>query len=111
MFKLGSSRSQLVTEPRFETKPDLVTPVIPSAGPPLPNDPSLQSTWSNWAWVATGCTTLIFSLAKTLMGAAMWFEPMVAGYVGYVLDDLLSGVYHWGIDNYGGQASTPVFGS
>lgn len=29
---------------------------------------------------------------------------------GYLVADLLSGVYHWGVDNYG-DGSTPVFGS
>ncbi|KAK3027970.1 hypothetical protein RJ639_039437 [Escallonia herrerae] len=46
------------------------------------------------------------------MGAAeshIWLEPILAGLVGYVLADLGSGVYHWGIDNYG-SAETPVFG-
>ncbi|KAE8681025.1 Fatty acid desaturase 4 [Hibiscus syriacus] len=83
--KPRSSRDQLVIEPRLETKLDPITPVIPTAGPPLPNDPSLQSTWSHRAWVASG-------------------------YAGYILADLLSRVYHWGIDNYG-DSSTPVFGS
>ncbi|XVF34026.1 hypothetical protein REPUB_Repub18cG0021600 [Reevesia pubescens] len=111
--KPRSSQNQLVIEPRFVTTPDLVTPIIPNAGPPLRNDPSLQSTWGHRAWVASGSTTLFISLAKALMGAAdshMWLEPMLAGYIGYILADLLSGVYHWGIDNYGDE-STPIFGS
>ncbi|KAE8734899.1 EAP30/Vps36 family protein isoform 1 [Hibiscus syriacus] len=93
-----SSQNRLIIGPRFEIKPELVTLVIPRVGPPLLNDPSLQSTWSHWAWVASGCTTLVFFLAKTHKGAAdshMQFEPMVAGYVGYILADLLSGVYNW----------------
>lgn len=109
----GSNQNKLVIEPRLVTTPDLVTPIIPSSRPPLPNDPGLQSTWPHRAWVASGCTTLFISLAKAVTGAAashMWLEPILAGYVGYVLADLLSGVYHWGIDNYG-DASTPVFGS
>ncbi|XVF03905.1 hypothetical protein REPUB_Repub05bG0033700 [Reevesia pubescens] len=99
-------------QPPLVTTPDLVTP-IPNAGPLLLNDPSLQSTWSHRAWVASGCITLLISLAKATMGAAdshMWLKTMLAGYVGYILADLLTGVYHWGIDNYG-DASTPIFGS
>ncbi|EOY12432.1 hypothetical protein QUC31_001820 [Theobroma cacao] len=110
--KPRSSQNPLVIEPRLVTTPDLVT-TIPSTGPPLPNDPSLQSTWSHRGWVASGCTTLVISLAKAMMGVAdshVWLEPMLAGYVGYIVADLLSAVYHWGIDNYG-DASTPVFGS
>ncbi|BFG29528.1 hypothetical protein CerSpe_158020 [Prunus speciosa] len=33
-----------------------------------------------------------------------------AGLVGYVLADLGSGIYHWGIDNYG-SALTPIVGA
>ncbi|GER32938.1 Kua-ubiquitin conjugating enzyme hybridlocalisation domain [Striga asiatica] len=84
--------------------------------PPLPNgndQSSLKSTWSHWAWVAGGCTTVLVSLAKSFSGAAsshVWLEPILAGLLGYVLADLGSGIYHWGIDNYGGP-NTRVFGS
>lgn len=77
------------------------------------NDPSLRSTWSHRAWVASGCTTVLVSLAKSIVGAAsshIWLEPALAALVGYILADLGSGVYHWGIDNYG-DASTPIFGT
>ncbi|KAI8552800.1 hypothetical protein RHMOL_Rhmol06G0296100 [Rhododendron molle] len=76
------------------------------------DDPTLQSTWSHRAWLATGCTTVAISLAKCVTAAAdshNWLEPILAGLVGYILADLGSGVYHWAIDNYG-DASTPVFG-
>lgn len=33
-----------------------------------------------------------------------------AGVVGILLADLVSGVFHWSVDNYG-DGSTPVFGS
>ncbi|CAN1172145.1 Fatty acid desaturase 4, chloroplastic [Linum perenne] len=76
------------------------------------NDPSLKSTWSHRAWVATGCTTVAFTLTKVAVEAAsmhIWLQPLLAGYIGYILADLGSGVYHWGIDNYG-DGSTPVLG-
>lgn len=79
----------------------------------LLNDPSLQSTWRHRAWLASGCTTVLYSLAKSIAASAdshIWLEPLLAGLAGYVLADLGSGVYHWGIDNYGG-AETPIFGS
>ncbi|XP_054799216.1 fatty acid desaturase 4, chloroplastic-like [Prosopis cineraria] len=79
---------------------------------PLTNDPSLQSTWSHRAWVAAGCTTVIVSLAKCISQATIMqvsFEPVFAAWLGYMLADLGSGVYHWAIDNYGDE-STPVFG-
>ncbi|XP_062015394.1 fatty acid desaturase 4, chloroplastic [Rosa rugosa] len=100
---------KLIIEPprlqQLEPSPDNIRPML--------NDPSLLSTWSHRAWVASGCTTVLISLAKSVAGAAhshIWAEPILAGLVGYVLADLGSGVYHWGIDNYGG-ASTPIFGA
>lgn len=77
------------------------------------NDPALQSTWSHRAWVAGGCTTVALSLTRCATAAAeshIWLEPVLAGVVGYLLADLGSGVYHWGIDNYG-DSTTPIFGS
>ncbi|XP_068338734.1 fatty acid desaturase 4, chloroplastic-like [Pyrus communis] len=97
-------------EPSPSPSPALLTDT--TIRPPQPNDPSLLSTWSHRAWVASGCTTVLVSLAKSVTCAAdshIWLEPFLAGLVGYVLADLGSGVYHWGIDNYGG-ASTPIFG-
>ncbi|KAL8033584.1 hypothetical protein ABFX02_13G168900 [Erythranthe guttata] len=91
--------------------PTLLTPA--ATRPPVINDPALKSNWSHRAWVAGGCTTVLVSLAKSTVGAAdshIWLEPILAGLIGYVMADLGSGVYHWGIDNYGG-AGTPVFGS
>ncbi|TXG67809.1 hypothetical protein EZV62_009084 [Acer yangbiense] len=57
--------------------------------------------------------TYMFIQHKLVVAAAnshIWLEPMLAGYIGYILSDLGSGVYHWGIDNYG-DASTLIFGS
>lgn len=99
------------TAPTRPRRPDSA-PAPLTLRPPLLNDPSLQSNWSHRAWVASGCTTVLISLAKCIDAAAeshVWFDPAVAGLVGYALADLGSGVYHWGIDNYGG-AGTPVFG-
>lgn len=63
--------------------------------------------------MASGCTVILISLGKSIIGAVdshIWVEPILAGVVGYVLADLGSGVYHWAIDNYG-DASTPIFGA
>ncbi|XP_010533383.1 PREDICTED: fatty acid desaturase 4, chloroplastic-like [Tarenaya hassleriana] len=98
----------LVAEPR------LLSPPNPTElAPPRLNDPSLKSTWPHRLWVAAGSTTVLVSAAKSIAGmlsSHMWLEPAIAGYVGYILADLGSGVYHWGIDNYG-DGSTPVFGA
>ncbi|TKY51066.1 Fatty acid desaturase 4 [Spatholobus suberectus] len=47
---------------------------------------------------------------KGAMDLNMWVEPIVAGWIGYILADLGSGVYHWAIDNYG-DGSTPIVGA
>ncbi|XP_075477668.1 fatty acid desaturase 4-like 2, chloroplastic [Primulina tabacum] len=87
-------------------------PKLTTRGSPVLNDPTLKSTWPQRAWVAGGCTTVLISLAKSVFAAEashIWLEPILAGLIGYVLADLASGVYHWGIDNYGSRG-TPVFG-
>ena len=58
---------QLVIEPQLIPSQTLVT--SPHSRPIL-NDPSLRSTWAHRAWVASGCTTVMISLAKSIMGAA-----------------------------------------
>ncbi|KAF7831377.1 fatty acid desaturase 4, chloroplastic [Senna tora] len=111
--KSNSNDKQLVIETRLATPPIVVTTATTTANRPVDNDPSLRSTWSHRAWVAAGCTTVFASLAKSIVGAAnshLLVEPILAGWVGYVLADLGSGVYHWAIDNYG-DGSTPVFGA
>ncbi|XP_054808673.1 fatty acid desaturase 4, chloroplastic-like [Prosopis cineraria] len=106
------SATQLVMEQPHQLVSPKPVVVSSTANHPLANDPSLQSTRSHRAWVAAGCTTVIVSLAKCISQATImevWFEPILAGWVGYMLADLGSGVYHWAIDNYGDE-STPVFG-
>ncbi|CAI0379932.1 unnamed protein product [Linum tenue] len=106
LIKDNPNSNHLVSQPQRVSR---APPVIPLTA----NDPGLKSTWSHRGWVATGCATVLFSLAKAAVGAAsvhIWLEPVLAGYMGYILADLGSGVYHWSIDNYG-DASTPGFGS
>ncbi|GJZ61386.1 fatty acid desaturase 4, chloroplastic-like protein [Tanacetum coccineum] len=102
----NSNKDSTKTEP-------LVIKTTPLVTPPKSDDPSLKSTWSHRAWVATGCTTVLASLASSIVGSYdsnIWVEPVLSGFVGYLFADLGSGVYHWGIDNYG-DASTPIVGS
>ncbi|XP_030930626.1 fatty acid desaturase 4, chloroplastic-like [Quercus lobata] len=85
----------------------------PPNHPILNDSASLRSTWAQRAWVACGCTTVLISLAKAIIGAAeshIWFRPILAALAGYILADLGSGVYYWGIYNYG-STSTPIFGA
>ncbi|KAF4368383.1 hypothetical protein F8388_019100 [Cannabis sativa] len=81
-------------------------------------DPTMLSTWSHHAWLASGCTAVLLSLAKLAIGVTnskdhnFWLVALsstVACVVGFVVVDLASGVYHWAADNYG-CASTPIFG-
>nr|VDD55462.1 unnamed protein product [Brassica oleracea] len=51
--------------------------------------------------------------AKSIIGgfgSHILLEPALAGYAGYILADLGSGLYHWAIDNYGDE-STPLVGT
>ncbi|KVH99127.1 Kua-ubiquitin conjugating enzyme hybrid, localization [Cynara cardunculus var. scolymus] len=87
------------------------TPVLFT--PPKTDGPSLKSTLFHRAWVAIGCTTVLFSLAKAVYGSTdshTRLKTIVAGFLGYLVADLISGIYHWLIDNYG-DASTPFVGS
>ncbi|KAF4368706.1 hypothetical protein G4B88_000963 [Cannabis sativa] len=80
-------------------------------------DPTMLSTWSHRAWLASGCTTVLLSLSWLVIGVTnsknhnIWLalSSLVACVVGYVVVDLVSGLYHWAVDNYG-SASTPIFG-
>ncbi|KAF3453485.1 hypothetical protein FNV43_RR03925 [Rhamnella rubrinervis] len=52
---------------------------------PSDDHDDMLSTWSHRAWVATGCTTVLVSLAKSIMGAAnshIWLETILAGLFG-----------------------------
>ncbi|XP_021755785.1 fatty acid desaturase 4, chloroplastic-like [Chenopodium quinoa] len=105
---LGPTR--LVVKPSSTPPTPAQVPITPKG--PRPDDPALKSTWGHRAWLASGCTTLLVSLAKCVAASTdshIWAKPILSGLVGYILADLGSGVYHWGIDNYG-DATTPLFG-
>ncbi|RAL37760.1 hypothetical protein DM860_000454 [Cuscuta australis] len=104
-----STRSSTATTPNLSTD----NAVRLDSAKTLKDDQSLRSTWSHRAWVACGCTTVLISLAEAVSGGAgshVWVEPVLAGYIGYVMADLGSGAYHWAIDNYG-STETPIFGN
>ncbi|KAL3639956.1 hypothetical protein CASFOL_014924 [Castilleja foliolosa] len=77
-----------------------------------------KATWAHRAWFATGCTTVLISLSKSIIlliskypsTPRTWLELALAAAFGYLLADLVSGIYHWAVDNYG-TAQTPIFGS
>ncbi|GFQ08713.1 fatty acid desaturase 4 chloroplastic [Phtheirospermum japonicum] len=74
-----------------------------------------KATWAHRAWFATGCTTLLISLSKSiLLISKMPFTPRtclelpLAAVLGYLLSDLASAIVHWAFDNYG-SAQNPSF--
>ncbi|CAI9760431.1 unnamed protein product [Fraxinus pennsylvanica] len=72
------------------------------------------STRYHRAWLASGCISVLISLAKAVTGASRssprtWLQLIASGLVGYVMADLATGIYHWAIDNYG-CSKTPIFG-
>ncbi|GAU20502.1 hypothetical protein TSUD_130600 [Trifolium subterraneum] len=109
ILKSKSNVNQTI-DPKLAQRP---IKVVTAANRPRDSDTSLQSTWSHHTWVAVGCITLLISLGESIKGSVdmnMWVEPIFAGWVGYVLADLGSEIYHWAIDNYG-DGSTPLVGS
>eukprot|EP00249_Psilotum_nudum_P003431 c16815_g1_i1 orf=363-1397(-) len=76
-------------------------------------DASLESTWVHRLWVGAGSIAIgcmFYKVVEVADSPVAVASAIVAAIVGYVLADLGTGIYHWGIDNYG-DANTPIFGS
>ncbi|KAG0618402.1 hypothetical protein M758_4G061000 [Ceratodon purpureus] len=76
-------------------------------------DTNLKSNLEHRLWVAFGATTVAGMVAKALSACQSGEDVMQVGaglLASWVLSDLGTGFYHWGVDNYG-DASTPFFGS
>ncbi|GER56595.1 Kua-ubiquitin conjugating enzyme hybridlocalisation domain [Striga asiatica] len=78
-----------------------------------------KATWAHRAWFAAGCASVFTTLAKSVLITfseitktpfAPFVRLLAAAAAGYAVADLVSGVYHWAVDNYG-SARTPIFGS
>ena len=72
----------------------------------------LKSSWEHraWVWGASGLMAMSFGMGVVHADSMAEYAWIVAGAVGaYLLADLGTGIYHWGVDNYG-DGSTPVFG-
>lgn len=88
------------------------TPALVRSKPRL-DDPVLNSTWGQRTWLASACAAVLIALAKSIVasvGSHIWVTSTLACLVGYIVADLMSGIYHWGIDNYG-DATTTIFGT
>ncbi|XP_024392231.1 fatty acid desaturase 4-like 1, chloroplastic [Physcomitrium patens] len=76
-------------------------------------DTSLKSTLEHRLWVAFGGAMVTGMMTKALIASHSpegYLEVAVGVASAWVLADLGTGFYHWGVDNYG-NAKTPVFGS
>lgn len=76
------------------------------------NQELLESTLEHKAWVGSAAVLLLCLGGRGVLEVDSIGDLMgvMAGAVGgFVTLDLLSGVYHWGIDNYG-SATTPLVG-
>ena len=72
----------------------------------------LASTWEHrlWTWGTMGIMGAALAEALSHVESAGDAQGVaVALFASYVLADLGTGVYHWGVDNYG-DGNTPLFG-
>ena len=77
------------------------------------SDTSLRSTLEHRLWVMFGGSVVTGMLVKAVLACGFledYLEVGVGAVAAWILADLATGVYHWGIDNYG-DAATPVFGA
>jgi ubiquitin-conjugating enzyme E2 variant len=81
------------------------------------SDTALESTWVHRFWVFSGSLAVTGMMMKACLASSSsssstedFLQVITGAFAAYVLADLATGFYHWGIDNYGG-ASTPVFGA
>ncbi|CAM6096616.1 unnamed protein product [Calypogeia fissa] len=76
-------------------------------------DTSLESTLEHRLWFGFGASAAVGMVAKAVLAAHSFTDRAgicLGTIAAYILADLGTGIYHWGIDNYG-DAETPIFGS
>lgn len=76
-------------------------------------DTNLKSTLEHRLWCVFGGLAVTGMLAKAVLACSSTEEYLQVGVgaaAAWILADLGTGVYHWGVDNYG-DASTPIFGA
>ncbi len=100
-------------EATTSTPADAPTPSFSGRRVVLESEEELRSTWEHRFWVGGTTALLVATLANGLVHVS-GFDDVVgvvlAGMAAYVLSDLGTGIYHWGVDNYG-DAHTPLVGS
>lgn len=105
-------------------EPDTEAPASPSPAAAAASAPKGASKWvidenelltstnEHRAWTLGPMALMAAALAVAARHVEGPGEALVAAsavFVAYVLADLGTGIYHWGVDNYG-DGSTPVFG-
>ena len=76
-------------------------------------DTKLKSTLEHRLWCIFGGAAVTGMLAKAFLACQSpedYLQIGVGAVAAWILSDLGTGIYHWGVDNYG-DASTPIFGS
>lgn len=76
------------------------------------SEDELKSTWGMRAWVGGTMLLMAGTFYNGLShadGVMDYVNIGVGTVMAYVLADLGTGIYHWGVDNYG-DGNTPVFG-
>lgn len=72
----------------------------------------LKSNDTHRFWVGMGASAILIMTLKSAIavsGGDSALLSLLGGFSAYILADLGTGIYHWGVDNYG-DANTPVFG-
>lgn len=81
----------------------------------FPNQPGAVRVRHMFESVSPSQPAVCFRVVLALQALSTVASPVEAlwtaagAFVGYVVADLVSGVFHWSVDNYG-DGSTPVFG-
>ena len=78
----------------------------------LESEEELKSTWSMRAWVGGAMFLMgatFFNGVAHADGVVDYVNIGLGTVAAYLLADLGTGIYHWGVDNYG-DGNTPVFG-
>lgn len=76
----------------------------------LPEREQLKAGVEQKAWVTSfACTAAGACISAASSPACSAGEGVASAFLGFAMADLVTGIFHWGVDNYGDEA-TPVFG-
>eukprot|EP00892_Ulva_mutabilis_P010348 jgi/Ulvmu1/7686/UM038_0118.1 len=72
-------------------------------------DPELKSSWGQRLIVASSSTAMALLMASGVSHGIDAPQACLCAFAGFIFADIGSGLYHFGVDNYGDK-DTPVFG-